>query len=222
MSAGDLSALWRNRLANQYHANYEPRCGSGLHLRHAVPLRHRAARQVRRLVRPEPVRRGGAGAGLREHQGAVRGVHRPRPPRAAAVHRHDLLADEQGVPEPAVEPVRQRRRPGGQLFRRRRRRTGRCTSCTPWTPAPSQWTTWADRHRPACRCRPGCTAWPERCWTARPRAASRWPASRCAPACSPRRCRPGPRPRSTSWNWNCASTGHWWTATCTGCPPSRT
>ena len=29
MSAGDLSALWRNRLANQYHANYEPRCGSG-------------------------------------------------------------------------------------------------------------------------------------------------------------------------------------------------
>jgi exo-1,4-beta-D-glucosaminidase len=29
MSAADLSALWRNRLANQYHANYEPRCGSG-------------------------------------------------------------------------------------------------------------------------------------------------------------------------------------------------
>jgi exo-1,4-beta-D-glucosaminidase len=29
MSAGDLSALWRNRLANQYHANYEPRCGGG-------------------------------------------------------------------------------------------------------------------------------------------------------------------------------------------------
>ena len=29
--------------------------------------------QVRRLVRPEPVRRNGAGAGLREHQGAVRG-----------------------------------------------------------------------------------------------------------------------------------------------------
>jgi exo-1,4-beta-D-glucosaminidase len=28
-SAGDLSDLWRNRLANQYHANYEPRCGSG-------------------------------------------------------------------------------------------------------------------------------------------------------------------------------------------------
>src|SRR4029077_19395556 len=29
MSAADLSALWRNRLANQYHANYEPRCGTG-------------------------------------------------------------------------------------------------------------------------------------------------------------------------------------------------
>jgi len=29
MSAGDLSALWQNRLANQYHANYEPRCGAG-------------------------------------------------------------------------------------------------------------------------------------------------------------------------------------------------
>src|SRR6266480_5260939 len=29
MSAADLSAMWRNRLANQYHANYEPRCGSG-------------------------------------------------------------------------------------------------------------------------------------------------------------------------------------------------
>ncbi len=29
MSAGDLSALWRNRLANQYHANYEPHCGTG-------------------------------------------------------------------------------------------------------------------------------------------------------------------------------------------------
>jgi exo-1,4-beta-D-glucosaminidase len=29
MSAGELSDLWRNRLANQYHANYEPRCGSG-------------------------------------------------------------------------------------------------------------------------------------------------------------------------------------------------
>ncbi len=29
MSAGDLSALWRNRLANQYHANYEPRCNIG-------------------------------------------------------------------------------------------------------------------------------------------------------------------------------------------------
>jgi len=29
MSAADLSALWQNRLANQYHANYEPRCGSG-------------------------------------------------------------------------------------------------------------------------------------------------------------------------------------------------
>ena len=29
MSAGDLSALWQNRLANQYHANYEPRCRIG-------------------------------------------------------------------------------------------------------------------------------------------------------------------------------------------------
>ncbi len=29
MSAADLSALWRNRLANQYHANYEPHCGTG-------------------------------------------------------------------------------------------------------------------------------------------------------------------------------------------------
>jgi exo-1,4-beta-D-glucosaminidase len=29
MSAADLSALWQNRLANQFHANYEPRCGSG-------------------------------------------------------------------------------------------------------------------------------------------------------------------------------------------------
>ena len=29
MSAGELSALWRNRLANQYHANYEPRCNIG-------------------------------------------------------------------------------------------------------------------------------------------------------------------------------------------------
>jgi exo-1,4-beta-D-glucosaminidase len=29
MSPGDLSALWRNPLANQYHANYEPRCGLG-------------------------------------------------------------------------------------------------------------------------------------------------------------------------------------------------
>jgi exo-1,4-beta-D-glucosaminidase len=29
MSAGDLAALWRNRLANQYHANYEPHCGIG-------------------------------------------------------------------------------------------------------------------------------------------------------------------------------------------------
>jgi exo-1,4-beta-D-glucosaminidase len=28
-SAGELLDLWRNRLANQYHANYEPRCGSG-------------------------------------------------------------------------------------------------------------------------------------------------------------------------------------------------
>jgi len=29
MSAADLSALWRDRTANQYHANYEPRCGIG-------------------------------------------------------------------------------------------------------------------------------------------------------------------------------------------------
>ena len=29
MSAAELSALWRNRLANQYHANYEPHCGTG-------------------------------------------------------------------------------------------------------------------------------------------------------------------------------------------------
>jgi exo-1,4-beta-D-glucosaminidase len=28
-SAADLSALWRDRTANQYHANYEPRCGTG-------------------------------------------------------------------------------------------------------------------------------------------------------------------------------------------------
>src|SRR6266704_2045146 len=61
MSAADLSALWRDRTANQHHANYEPQ--------------------------------------------------------AAAVHRDDLLADEQGLAEPAVEPVRQRRRPGRQLFR---------------------------------------------------------------------------------------------------------
>ncbi len=36
----------------------------------------------------------------------------------AAVHRHDLLADEQGLAEPAVGPVQQRRRPGRQLLRR--------------------------------------------------------------------------------------------------------
>src|SRR6266568_1899268 len=29
MSAGDLSNLWQNTKANQYHANYEPRCKSG-------------------------------------------------------------------------------------------------------------------------------------------------------------------------------------------------
>ena len=28
-SRGSLSALWRDRTANQYHANYEPRCGIG-------------------------------------------------------------------------------------------------------------------------------------------------------------------------------------------------
>jgi exo-1,4-beta-D-glucosaminidase len=29
MSAADLSALWRDRTAGQYHANYEPHCGTG-------------------------------------------------------------------------------------------------------------------------------------------------------------------------------------------------
>ena len=34
--------------------------------------------------------------------------------------------------------------------------------------------------------------------------------------------RPPHPPGCTSWNCNCASTGRWWTATCTGCPPTRT
>ena len=118
MSASDLSNLWQNPKFNQYHPNYEPRCKTRLLLRHAVPLRHRAVQPVRRLVEPEPVRRGGAGPELREHPGPVRGVHRPREQHAAAVHRHHLLADEQGLAEPAVEPLQQRRRPGRQLLRR--------------------------------------------------------------------------------------------------------
>ena len=118
MSATELSNLWRNPQVQPVPPQLRAALRARLQLRHAVPLRHRAARQVRRLVRPGPVRRGGPGPGLREHQGAVRGVHRPRAQQATAVHRHDLLADEQGLAEPAVEPLRQRRRPGGQLFRR--------------------------------------------------------------------------------------------------------
>ena len=141
-------------------------------LRHAVPLRHRAVQQVRPVVEPGPVRRGSAGPGLREHPGPVRGVHRPRQQHPAAVHRHHLLADEQGLAEPAVEPVQQRRRPGRQLLRRPGGEPAACTPSTPWTTARSPWTTSATPPRPACRSKPRCTTWPGPCSTTRPPATS--------------------------------------------------
>ena len=79
--------------------------------------------------------------GLREHPGAVRGVHRPREQHAAALHRHDLLADEQGLAEPAVERCTTTTATRPAATSAPRRRTGPCTPSTRWTTARSRWTT---------------------------------------------------------------------------------
>ena len=78
------------------------------------------------VEQPRPVRAAGAGAELREHPLAVRGVHRPLDQPADAGHGHDLLAGETR---------------GGRVC------CGRCTTTTATRPAAS-----SARRRPMSRC----------------------------------------------------------------------
>ncbi len=141
MSASDLSNLWQNSKANQYHANYETRCSTGYSFGTLCHFDSRDERQVRHANQPGSVRRRRTGPELRGCQGPVRGVYRPRQQHAAAVHWHDLLADEQGLAEPALVPLELRWRPGRQLLRRAGGQPVRCTPCTRWTTARSRSTT---------------------------------------------------------------------------------
>ena len=87
-------------------------------VRHAVQLRPGADPPVRPVAQPGQLRQEGAAAELREHPGPVRGLHRPLDQQAHPVHGNHLLAGQQGLAEPAVEPLQQRRRPGRSLLRR--------------------------------------------------------------------------------------------------------
>ena len=118
MSPHEQAELWQNPSYNQYHANYEGTGHHGYYFGTLFNFDQALTAPVRRLDQPGPVRREGAAAELREHPGPVRGLHRPLDQQAHPVHRHDLLAGQQGLAEPAVEPLQQRRRPGRSLFRR--------------------------------------------------------------------------------------------------------
>jgi exo-1,4-beta-D-glucosaminidase len=100
MSPGDLSSLWQNPDANQYHLNYEKSCSLNYTFGTACKFdAAMTARYGKPSSQPRPVRRGSPGPGLRGRPCPVRGVHRPCGQHPAAVHRDDLLADEQGHAE---------------------------------------------------------------------------------------------------------------------------
>ena len=117
MSAGDLSALWRNRLANQYHANYEPRCNIGYsfgtlcHFDAALRARYGAWSSLDRYV--EEAQAQDYEDTRAQFEAFIDHAHHGPLPSTGTIY----WQMNKGLAEPAVEPVRQRRRPGGQLFR---------------------------------------------------------------------------------------------------------
>ena len=213
------------RSYNQYHPNYEPRCKTGysfgtlFNFDTALTSRYgpwsslASTSRRRRLQNYENTRA----------QFEAFLDHCQQHP--AAVHRHHLLADEQGLAEPAVEPLQQRRRPGRQLLRRAGGEPGlhalyALDNGTRHAGQPDR-----RRRSPGCPSRRRSTAWPAPCWTTRP--ARLTLASQQVP-------HQGADPEGTAATARhpaqvyfvraaaAAERTRRWTATSTGCPPSRT
>ena len=114
--------LWQEPTYNQYHTNYEPELpgpkNGGYSFGTLYELDRAIASALRAAVEPRRIRRGRAGAELRNPARAVRGLHRPRRRHADAVHGRHLLAAQQGLADAAVGPLQRGIRPGRQLLRR--------------------------------------------------------------------------------------------------------
>ena len=108
--------LWQTPGANQYHNNYEGTKHTGYAFGTLYNLDTSITNRYGAWSSLAPVRRGSTGRQLREHPGAVRGVHRPldqRPPRRR--------------PAPST----------GSSTRAGRRCSGRSTTTTATRPAPT-------------------------------------------------------------------------------------
>ncbi len=179
MSATDLASLWRKPKANQYHANYEGTSHKGYHfgtlfnLDTAIADRYGAWSSLSQYVQEAQVQN------YEDTRAQFEAFTDHANNTPGALYRDHLLAAEQGLAEPAVDAVRQRRRPGRQLLRgaggqsdaARQLRAGQRNG---HAGQPRQ------RHGPGCRWNPGSTAWAARCSMTRQRATSRWLASRCS------------------------------------------
>ena len=107
MSAREQAKLWRDPGFNQYHTNYEGTGHSGYSFGTLYNFDKALSRRYGSWQTAARDRREGSAAELRKHPRAVRGLHRPLHALAFPLHRHHLLADEQGLAEPAVEPLQQ-------------------------------------------------------------------------------------------------------------------